>query len=216
MVNFLRVWSTYCRGEGGAALIKQTWFNNEILHTGAGSGNREDHPVYTFANEGQPLIDQTSYFVPSPTVQCDILFFSNEALKRLKDMVLKSVQAYIPNPPGWISTSDALYAFLWSSISAARLSVEPKPPRDLTSEFRLALNLRSKLCPILAEDYCGNAATQVDAAATISSVACCAVEPNIPVSASPYSVYLFQMVRRPKADFNNKGSDRCTDYPRFV
>ena len=216
MVNFLRVWSTYCRGEDGAALVKQTWFNHEILQTGAGSGNREDHPIYIFGTEGQPLIDQTSYFAPSPTVQCDTLFFSDESLKRFKHMVLKSVQAYVPNPPEWISTNDALYAFLWSSISAARLSADPKPPRNLTSKFRLAINLRSKLIPPLAEDYCGNAATQVDPTATISSIACCKAEPNEQVSASPYSVYLFQMVRGATADVNNKGRNRCNDYPRLV
>ena len=215
MVNFLRVWSTYCRGEDGAALIKQTWFNQEMLQTGAGNGNREDHPVYNFGTEGQPLIDKTCFFIPSPTVQCDILFFSDASLQRLKHMAEKSVQAYAPDPPGWVSTSDALYAFLWSSISAARLSTEPKPPRDLTSKFRLALNLRSKFRPPLADDYCGNASTQVDAYATIGSIACCKAEPNKQVGACPYSVYLFQKVRGPKVDVN-KDCNRCTGYPCFV
>lgn len=188
MVNLLRVWSTYCHGEDGAALIKPTWFNQEQLQKGAGSGSREDHPFYAFGNEGQPLFDQTSYFVPSTTVRCVILFFSNESLKRLKYLILKSVQGYAPNPPEWISTNDALLAFLWSSFSAARLSAEPKPPRDMTSKFNMAIDLRPKLCPPLAEDYCGNAATVAVPAATIGFIACCKAEPNEQVSTIPQPV----------------------------
>lgn len=184
MVNLLRVWSTYCRNEDGAALIKPTWFDRGPLEYGFGTGKPEDHPYKPINLEGEGgLIDRVAFFHPSPTVQCVVLFFNDESLGKLKSMVLKAVQEHAANGPEWVSTNDALCAFLWSSISAARLSVDPKPPKDFTSTFRMTMDLRSKLFPPMPEDYCGNCFMTVGPKAEIASIASSQADPTAQVSA---------------------------------
>ena len=162
VVNLLRVWSTYCRGEDGTALVKEEWWDNGSLQIGAGSGRPEDHPQYKIAPEGQgdaALHDAVSLFVPNPTVQTAILFFSNDSLARLKDLVLESIGTVERNagsPRKWVSTNDALCAFLWTSISSARMSVDPRPASDALSTLRMTMNFRSRLDPPISDSYCGN------------------------------------------------------------
>ena len=185
MVNLLRVWSTYCRGEDGAALVKDTWFDRQNLKHGAGTGNPQDFLHYDIAPEGPvdpSFVDRVTLFVPSPTVQCAILFFSDSCLEKLKVLVLESVQQGTQDAPKWISTNDALCAFMWSSFSAARLAVKPNPPTDFVSTFRMTMNVRSRLSPPMSEEYCGNAVALVTPNAPIASVASCSSEPTTEVS----------------------------------
>ena len=180
IVNLLRVWSTFCNGGDGAALVKPEWFDRLPLKYGRGWGKPEDHPQYTIAPEkirgDAPLLDTTSLFVPKETVQTAILFFSDATLAALKSRVLDSMvsskqQLGGPSTPEWVSTNDALCAFLWTSVSAARLSADPSPKSDDMSTFRMTMDFRSRMKPPISAEYCGNLVMTAFANAKISSIA---------------------------------------------
>ena len=180
IVNLLRVWSTFCGGGDGAALVKEEWFDRLPLKYGRGWGRPEDHPQYTIApeenQEDAPLLDTISLFVPKETVQTAILFFSDAALAALKCRVLESIvssQQQIGGrlPPEWVSTNDALCAFLWASVSAARLSADPSPKSDDMSTFRMTMDFRLRMEPPISAEYCGNLVMTAFANAKISSIA---------------------------------------------
>ena len=180
IVNLLKVWSAFCSGGDGATMVKGEWLDRIPLKYGRGWGNPEDHPQYTIApeeNQGDaPLLDTTSLFVPKETVQTAILFFSDAALAALKRRVLESIvssQQQIGDqlPPEWVSTNDALCAFLWASVSAARLSAGPSPRSDDMSTLRMTMDFRSRMQPPISAEYCGNLVMTAFANAKISSIA---------------------------------------------
>lgn len=84
--------------------------------------------------------------------------FRAAALRELKELARPKAEretgaALTPAPPEWISTNDALTAFLWQSVTRAR-----KPRLGSEEEVRLlrAMDGRRRLDPQVPEEYVGH------------------------------------------------------------
>lgn len=185
--NVMKLWSSFCRGDDGAALVTPEWHDRTPLMTGVGSGKLEEHPEYTLlppersathASTSSEYISETS-----TTTGSAILFFSDESLKALK-------QAAVPesDPPatsggaqedaGWISTHDALCALLWTRVTQARNLGADVP----YSVFAMTVNGRSRLAPPLPAEHAGNAVFVAIAALPLPALAAAAPALALPAS----------------------------------
>ena len=163
LFNTLKVWSAFCRGDDGSLLVQPEWMDRGPLMQGAGSGRLEDHPTYKLRGEISVAEDSkkpTQYFADSSHVGTAIFFFSDKSLEALKraatnskaDQTGEGTQSAL-----WTSTNDALCAFLWYHITAARRIEGMYEQNDAVSTLNMAINARSHCSPPISSDYCGNA-----------------------------------------------------------
>lgn len=98
---------------------------------------------------------------PSPSIPLTMYHFPLSTLSKLKSQLS-------PPPPQWISTNDALSAFLFCCIITAR---HPHPP-DPSSTIPLAINLngRAHFSPPLPPKYIGNATTHAQISASYAEL----------------------------------------------
>ena len=160
LFNVMRVWSSYCRGEAGSDLVTPQWFDQSPLLQGAGIGKLENHPEYTLAPEGataRAAEDPSAYIPGSENVHSATLFFSDEALGRLKAAATTAIPGDGDEGNAWISTNDALIALLWCCITSARVAESTQATAEIFPLFAMAVNGRNLLHPPMSPDYCGNA-----------------------------------------------------------
>ncbi|TVY44307.1 Fumigaclavine B O-acetyltransferase [Lachnellula occidentalis] len=145
----MKLLASYCRGDDGSLLIKPEWTDITPLLSGKGTGRLEDHPEYKLRSAEDSATRITTYqeyIAGKGTTASAILFFSDEALERLKKAA-KRVEA-VP----WISTNDALCALVWSCATAARKLGEDVP----YSMFNMVVDGRAKMDPPMTSEYIGN------------------------------------------------------------
>ncbi|KAL8721931.1 MAG: hypothetical protein Q9225_001487 [Loekoesia sp. 1 TL-2023] len=115
----------------------------------------EKFPQYRFAaavpSSSEIKNDERPTASALPSMTAKIFHFPPSSLKELKDMGQ-------PTQPSdaFVSTNDALSAFLWHSIAKARFSIslpEASPP---VSALGFAVDGRSRLNPPLPPEYIGN------------------------------------------------------------
>ncbi|TVY16574.1 Fumigaclavine B O-acetyltransferase easN [Lachnellula arida] len=145
----MKLLASYCCGDDGSLLIKPEWTDTTPLLNGKGTGRLEDHPEYKLRSAEESATFVTAYqeYIAGPgTTASAILFFSDEALDRLKKAAMR-VEA-----EPWISTNDALCALVWSSATAARKLGEDVP----YSMFNMIVDGRARMDPPMTSEYIGN------------------------------------------------------------
>jgi hypothetical protein len=155
----MKLWAAYCRGDDGAILIKPEWTDSTAIRTGEGTGLLEHHPEYRLKPAEQSATHIKAYqeYISGGTqdTASAILFFSDEALERLKKAAMKEgseANANTAEATQWISTHDALCALIWSRITAAR-KLGPDVPFSM---FNMIVDGRSRLNPPMSPEYIGN------------------------------------------------------------
>lgn len=148
MFNVMKLWSTFCRGDNGDTLVNEEWIDNSALSGEAGTGRLEDHPEYKLIPESSSLTPYLSH--SSDAVDTGLFFFSDDSLKRLKELANKdSVDS------SWVSTNDALVALIWSRITSSRMATSDHTTSTL-SVFAMTVNGRSRLVPPMSSKFTGN------------------------------------------------------------
>ena len=176
LFNVIRVWSEFCRGADGMKLVQRDWTDRELLSHGTGNGRFEDHPEYSLLPEGKPT---PMYFSEGSDVGTAILFFSDESLDRLKHIAAQADEGKKANgingskakrDSAWISTNDAVCAFLWCSISSARTSSNSDINNETPTMFNMAVDGRLRLSPPIPPNYVGNVVAVSKAPTTFTTV----------------------------------------------
>ena len=165
LFNTLKVWSTFCRGDDGSLLVQPEWMNREPLSHGAGRGRLEDHPTYKLLGDKEAeaiangSVKLPEYFPASSDVGTAIFFFSDKSLAALK-------KAAIQGAPH-VSTNDALCAFIWRHITAARRTENSDENCGTRSNFNMTIDARRRCSPPISPYYCGNAVAISKASAPV-------------------------------------------------
>lgn len=162
-----------CDAHGIAEVIKAWAKNSHSPQAPIPPARSMDRMTLMKGQSGADIIDLTEYPVleiqkdmpkgkadvatkadPRPPIEYSIFHFSPAHLAQLKHA------ASSPNPDDpWISTNDALCAFLWHRISLARrLSSPSSSSSHLHSMLTLAVDGRNRFSPTLPPSYLGNAA----------------------------------------------------------
>jgi hypothetical protein len=157
--SILKLWAAYCRGDDGAALINPEWTDSTAIMIGEGTGILEHHPEYRLKPAEQSATHVKGYqeYISGGTegTESAVIFFSDEALERVKKAAMKQStesKANSAEAAQWISTNDALCALIWSRVTAARKLGADVP----YSMFNMIVNGRSRLNPPMSPEYIGN------------------------------------------------------------
>ncbi|KAF2102082.1 hypothetical protein NA57DRAFT_73519 [Rhizodiscina lignyota] len=107
---------------------------------------------------GPSKLGQNTWGAAGPPASWKMARFPSEKLKVLKELASRKNYSMIVNGttsagPEWISTNDALSAFLWQRITAARAN--HLDTKDSTNLVR-AINSRKRLQPQIPEEYMGH------------------------------------------------------------
>ena len=147
-VAVFEIWAKFCRGEDGAELLRDgTWTEQRLMH--GDEGNRlsdfpdcflEPSSLYNGETNGNIAPPETSSPSPDPQVTVAVpqqskevvsetFFFSRSKLKALKSKVSASLPETTGDSngsqsPAYISTNDALSAFIFACITRARTPPE--------------------------------------------------------------------------------------------
>ncbi|KAL9043734.1 MAG: hypothetical protein Q9214_003087 [Letrouitia sp. 1 TL-2023] len=181
-------WAAFCRGDEQAGeMVTDEMVNRERLMPKGhdnGNGRLEDFPEYhdtskpSSQGDGeeptntnlQPSLDEHEASSAPPRkameIESEIFFFPQPRLAELKSAVFSALpnhDAENAEPP-YISTNDALSAFLFTCITAARKNTRNQPlpltgpdlPSEETIPFGLTLSGRRLLNPPLPQNYIGN------------------------------------------------------------
>ena len=168
LFNTLKVWSTFCRGDDGSLLVQPEWLDREPLMNGAGGGRLEDHPTYKLLGdkETEAIANGSAklpeYFAASSDAGTAIFFISDRSLEALKRAATQEGSQ--------VSTNDALCAFVWRHITAARRTRSADDHGETLSNFNMTVNARSRCSPPISPCYCGNAVAISKARAPLSKL----------------------------------------------
>ena len=157
--SILKLWAAYCRGDDGALLIKPEWTDSTSMMSGEGSGVLAHHPEYRLkpAEQSATHVKEYQEYISGGTegTGSAVIFFSNDALERVKKAATKESTESKNNSAEasqWISTNDALCALIWSRVTAARKLGADVP----YSMFNMIVDGRSRLNPPISSEYIGN------------------------------------------------------------
>ncbi|KZV83898.1 hypothetical protein EXIGLDRAFT_727843, partial [Exidia glandulosa HHB12029] len=160
--SVLRALATLCRGEtpdellfdrGVAAFYRPNTFPTTP------TPKWEDHPEYFEAPLDAP------FGMPPPCVQ-RVLWFSGPALVELKTLCAPSSE---DPDQRWVSTNDAMAAFLWNRISVARVKAGIDP--SLPSMFGMSVDARRRFTPPVSSNFTGNSTVNTVTTSALSEIA---------------------------------------------
>lgn len=173
-----------CDAHGIAEIIKAWAKNSNSLQAPIPPARSMDRMTLMKGQSGADIIDFAEYRVlenqkdmpqgkvdvakAAPPIEYSIFHFSPAHLAQLK----RSASSPDPEDP-WISTNDALCAFIWHHISLARgLSSPPHSPSHHHHPlmFTVAVDGRHRFSPPLDSSYLGNAAFICPIVSQVSSV----------------------------------------------
>lgn len=154
--TILQTWATCCRGESAAPTLTASTRRERLMFSETGA-SLDEFPEYATIPDNiagyQPGVakGEGPEIAPvPPQVDSHVFYLSAQRLKELKDLASAKLEG-----SDWISTSDALSALLWRSITVAR-NLEPG---DAATEDTRVLNIPLDGRRIMREDtnsYMGN------------------------------------------------------------
>lgn len=119
--TILQTWAACCRGERASSTLTKPTQRERLTFPEIGA-SLDEFPEYATIPENiagyQPevAIGENAEFAPSPLqVDSHVFYLSAQKLKELKELASAKIGG-----SDWISTSDALSALLWRSITVAR------------------------------------------------------------------------------------------------
>jgi hypothetical protein len=148
--QLIRLFAKACRGDA-------------FTEAEVAEGNRDRRTIIHLLSPDEPLLDHSMLRplpsangpqFPSKVVPTSWAYFHfpTSRLEQLKSLASQS-SAQDPLVP-WVSTNDALSAFIWQRISSARLLRRKQP--EATATFARAVSARRCLRPAVPEAYMGH------------------------------------------------------------
>ena len=154
--TILQTWAACCRGESAPSTLAQSPQRERLTSSEPGA-SLDEFPEYTTIPDNiagyQPegVEGESAELAPMPPqVDSHIFFFSAQKLKELKDIASIKLES-----SEWISTSDALSALLWRSITVARHPESENAAPDETRVLNIPLDGR-RLLRKDSSSYMGN------------------------------------------------------------
>ena len=154
--TILQTWAACCRGESAAPSLTESSQRERLTSSETGA-ILEDFPEYAMIPDNiagyQPEVVKEESAEPAPMppqVDSHVFYFSPQKLKELKKLASAKL-----DDTEWISTSDALSALFWRSITVAR---NPSSENTATEDTRV-LNIPLDGRRLMREDsrsYMGN------------------------------------------------------------
>lgn len=154
IATILKQWAENTRADATMKISEElltTSIDRTSMMPGQSEATMADFPEYKVSNDKPP---EELLWGSGPGKEYCIFSFSKPHLAELKNL---------SSPPNnsseWISTNDALSAFLWHHITLARHR-RRQNPRDSEgpANLAIAINGRERLSPPLSVNYIGNAA----------------------------------------------------------
>lgn len=186
----LQTWAACCRGESAAPTLEKST-QSERLTSSELDISLDEFPEYAIIPENvagyQPEVGEgeSADNKPMPAqVDSHVFFFSAQKLKELKDLASAKLEG-----SDWISTSDALSALLWRSITVARNADFGKAATDDTRALNIPLDGRRLMREDLSP-YMGNMVLFNNATAPLQSLL------SSPPQLSEISVIIRQSISR--------------------
>ena len=154
--TILQTWAACCKGESAAPSLTKS-AQRERLTSSETDASLEDFPEYAMIPDNiagyqpEPAKKESAELAPMPPqVDSHVFYLSAQKLKELKALASAKL-----DDTEWISTSDALAALLWRSITVAR---NPSSENTATEDTRV-LNIPLDGRRLMQEDsrsYMGN------------------------------------------------------------
>jgi Transferase family len=164
MAAILRTWAKWCQRGPDSRDTYQTGLrfvlDRSRLLKGSAEVKESGHPEYKIVDLSQSQAPKPESRIEPPKTEQSIFYFSAESLTLLKQKLsnaLPIVNGGTPKP--WISTSDALTALLWGSVTRARVPrLKDTLMRDPETKTHIcvAVDGRKRLDPPLPPEYIGN------------------------------------------------------------
>lgn len=188
--TILQTWAACCRGESAAPNLTKSTQRKRLTYS-EDFTSLDEFPEYATIPDNlggyQPEVTkgESEENAPMPPrVDSHVFFFSAQNLKELKDLASAKLKG-----SDWISTSDALSALLWRSITVARNAESGKAATDETRVLNIPLDGRR----LMHEDtslYMGNMVLFNNATALLQSLL------SSPPQLSEISVTIRQSISR--------------------
>ena len=152
----LRTWAAYCRGDRDEPNLHTSSLRERLTSSEIGV-SLSDFPEYTTISDNKigykPEVAKgrsAEFATMPPKVDSHVFYLSSQRLKELKALASAKLQQ-----SDWISTSDALSALLWRSITVARNPESDIVPREETRVLGIMVDGRRHMSQD-PDSYMGN------------------------------------------------------------